>query len=568
MSDPFSVDNVEGDESSDAGISPEYGNPGTGQDENGLPPDVISFDSHSRIGEREADKTSILRFHPLSLPQSELLVDSVGDPLSSSIQIQAHLRGRFSHSEDSPSGTVGINNKDHVAEGSKDAIGLIFYRRNKFKVFGTVSIPVTLNGIKRRDSHISRITSLHAELDAIESLEGTPVRVIHSNPKDKGINTSSRLDTTSSRSNLKTTLMAEALPRVDLRFDGNGHSEEPPRHDHAMSVPVCWEKLQFRHATAKKRGTWQYFYLRLTVTATLEDGKSHILSRTQSSAITVRGRSPQSFPSHTSKVNKTRPNNGRGQGMSNFAKTDPILPNMQDHGKETTWRNSPLDFASIDCQTTLDVAPENLLFYDFSDLGVWNNNNLRWRDSEAQNTEVHEYLDGVDAPISPVNASANSNHPTGSHDLGYSNSLFVPSLDTHLLPSIPNLDSIFNLPHSLSSLSADYSNIPDMPSAHSTSFTSFPPKTGLENNGTISTATCFAIKDSSGQNMPKSENPESETDETDDERRTYSYEYIPLSINDWTVPVEAVYRPHGVHARKVQNVEKSITKKRYFLSVK
>ena len=30
-------------------------------------------------------------------------------------------------------------------------------------------------------------------------------------------------------------------------------------------------------------------------------------------------------------------------------------------------------------------------------------------------------------------------------------------------------------------------------------------------------------------------------DDEAEERSTYSYEYIPLSINDWTVPVDAVY---------------------------
>jgi NDT80 / PhoG like DNA-binding family len=569
MSDSNFVDNVEeGDESSDVGVSPEYGNPGTIQDENGQPPDVISFDAHDQTGEREADKTSILRFFPLSLPQSPFLVDSTGNPLPAGIQTQAHLRGRFSHSEDSPSlsnaGIAGTNNKEHGTDNvngtnSKDAIGLIFYRRNKFKVFGTVSIPVTLSGIKRRDSHISRITSLHAELDAIESLEGTPVRVIHSNPKEKGVIASSRLDTASSRSSFRTTLTAEALPRVDLRFDRNNRNDESSleslQQDPAISVPVCWEKLQFRHATAKKRGTWQYFYLRLTVTATLEDGKSHILSRTQSSAITVRGRSPQSFPSHTNKLNRSGPINARGQPANNFSMTDPTLANMQDQGlpKETTWRNNPMDFASIDCQAILDVDPENLLFYDFSDAGIWNNSNLRWQDSDVKNTEVQEYLGAVDAPMSPVDASINNNHTNNNHDLGYNNNLFIPSLETHLLPSIPNLGSIFNLPHSLSSLSADYSNLPDM---SSTPFTSFPLKAGLENNGNISDAIPGFLGDINAENK-QSKDLESETDETDDERRTYSYEYIPLSINDWTVPVEAVYVSFTFYSRVPSQVHYS-----------
>jgi hypothetical protein len=34
---------------------------------------------------------------------------------------------------------------------------------------------------------------------------------------------------------------------------------------------------------------------------------------------------------------------------------------------------------------------------------------------------------------------------------------------------------------------------------------------------------------------------EEEEEDQEEERNTYSYEYIPLSINDWTVPVGAVY---------------------------
>lgn len=139
-----------------------------------------------------------------------------------------------------------------------------------------------------------------------------------------------------------------------------------------------------------------------------------------------------------------------------------------------------------DLEFPMDCAVNNsndLLFYNFSDLGAWNEG-LQWPNDS----------NGTDNGVALENE--------------ISNNLFVPSMETSLLPSMPDLDSIFNLSNPLS-------------------------MTPMDNMQTVQSA---------GPSDPVSEstdaNPEEESDE---ERSTFSYEYIPLSINDWTVPVDAVY---------------------------
>lgn len=395
---------------------------------------------------RDAESLTALQ----NLPQSNeyQLVDASRNLVSSNIQINAQLRGRFSQSEN-----------------SADALELIFYRRNKFKVLGTVSIPGGIEAVQVSEiGQLLRITGLHAELDAIESLEGAAVRVLQSPPKDKEL--------TSSRPRGKKT--NEGLCKHGLAY--NGLSEE-------NSVPVAWEKLQFRYATAKKRGTWQCFYLRVTVRATLEDGSSPVLCRAQSAAITVRGRSPQSFPDTNKKTAKP--------AKHRVAETQNSMGN---HGRETNELSFPMD-------CTVNTS-DNLLFYNFSDLGTWNEG-MQWQD-DSNGTDSQEYSVALPGEGNENDRSSNNNSNDSSH------SLFIPSMETSLLPSIPDLDSIFNLPNPLSTIPmGNMQMLQNMPTSNSVS-----------------------------------ESPDGDHDEeqdSDEERSTFSYEYIPLSINDWTVPVDAVY---------------------------
>lgn len=532
MSDLDFVDNVEEDESLENGIVSDLGVVGTVQDGNGHTPDLLSFDAHDQLQSKTASNENYLTFQPIPLSQNQSFKDLVDVSLSSNIKIQAYLRGRFTHNEEACLPGTHHENAVDIANGTddKDTIGLIFYRRNKFKVVGTISIPTAITSIRRGSSRTSRMTGLYAELDAIESLEGASVRLIHTDPKSKLISTPSQLESSTDQSDpsrILTPRAAQGLPRVCLwqKTDQDGEpSPNSTEGNSGLSIPIFWDKLQFRHATAKKRGTWQYFYLRVTVIAILKDGTSHAISRSQSSAITVRGRSPQSFPAHVRKTMKTNSTMGQGQQAATG-------------NQETEWGNGSVNFHSTDYNSTFDSIPNNLLFYDFSDLGIWNND-LQWQDGDEQAGELST-LNGYLDRERVVNTSTKD-----THNINHSNSLLIPSSETHLLPSVPNLGSIFNLPDSLSSLSANYSNPQDAHGAPLSSFASFPLNDGIAEAGPSSLISPGSLENS-GREITSSDKPntmvEDESDFTNDERRTYSYEYIPLSINDWTVPVDAVY---------------------------
>ncbi|KAI7969386.1 hypothetical protein EIK77_005016 [Talaromyces pinophilus] len=533
MSELDFVENVEDDESSANGIVSDLGVVGTVQDGNGHTPDLLSFDAHDRFQSRTTSNESYLTFQPIPLSQSQSLKDLVDVSLSSNIKIQAYLRGRFTHNEEASLPSSHHESAVDIGNGTddKDTIGLIFYRRNKFKVVGTISIPTAITSVRHGSSRSSGLTGLYAELDAIESLEGASVRLIHTSPKAKMTSTPSQLESSidqSDSSRISTPRTAQVLPRVYLwqdKTDQDGKPSSNSTEDNSgLSIPIFWDKLQFRHATAKKRGTWQYFYLRVTVIAMLKDGTNHAISRSQSSAITVRGRSPQSFPAHVSKTMKTSSTTGRGQQT--------VTGNQ-----ETEWSNGSVNFQSTDYNSTFDSIPNNLLFYDFSDLGIWNND-LQWQDGDEEAAELstlNGYLDRENV----VNTSTKD-----THNINHSNSLLIPSSETHLLPSVPNLGSIFNLPDSLSSLSANYSNPQNARDTPSSLFASFPLNDGIDEAGPSSLISPGS-PENIGREITSSDKPntivEDESDFTDDERRTYSYEYIPLSINDWTVPVDAVY---------------------------
>lgn len=537
MSDLDLVDNLEEDELSENGMVSDLGIVGSVQDRNEHTPELLSFEAHQQFQARTASNETYLTFQPLSFSQSQAFKDLVDVALVSNIKIQAYLRGRFTHNDEASLPSTYRENAVDIANGTddKDKIGLIFYRRNKFKVVGTISVPTTVTSVKHGMFRDSRITGLYAELDAIESLEGVPVRLIHTNPKPKMISKSSQLESSidqNGSSRILTPRTAQGLPRVCLWQDESDQDGEPSvntaEDNSELPIPIFWDKLQFRHATAKKRGTWQYFYLRVTVIAILKDGTSHAICRSQSSAITVRGRSPQSFPTPVSKSMKTSSTTGRGPQAAT---------RIQDSHKATEWSDDSVNFHPTDYSSTFDSVPNNLLFYDFSDLGI-GYNDLQWQDGDENAGELstlNGYLDSENL----INTSTSN-----TQNMDPSNNLLITSSETHLLPSVPNLGSIFNLPDSLSSLSTNYSSSQDAHGATLSSFASMPLNSGICEAGPSSHISPRSLENL-GRKLTSSEKPntmvEDESDFTDDERKTYSYEYIPLSINDWTVPVDAVY---------------------------
>ncbi|KAF5018017.1 hypothetical protein F66182_10022, partial [Fusarium sp. NRRL 66182] len=224
-------------------------------------------------------------------------------------------------------------------------------------------------------------------------------------------------------SRILTPRTAQGLPRVCLWQDKRDQDGEPSPNstedNSGLSIPIFWDKLQFRHATAKKR----------------------------------------------------------------------------------------------DYSSTFDSVPNNLLFYDFSDLGI-EYNDLQWQDGDENAGELST-LNGYLESENIVNTSTRN-----TQTMDHSNSLLIPSLETHLLPSVPNLGSIFNLPDSLSSLSANYSSPQDAHGASLSSFPSMPVNDGIDEAGSSFLISPRSLENL-GRKLTSSEKPntmvEDESDFSNDE---------------------------------------------------
>lgn len=160
---------------------------------------------------------------------------------------------------------------------------LTCYRRNLFKITGTVFVPRGIKTVVTDDGERRAIVSLMAELTASESLEGKPAKVV-SMPTKTAVTAAPT-----------TATGYEPIP-LDLDIDRNFN-----RHSDPCPFPISWERLQFRTATAKnnrRASAQQHYKLTLNVVAALNDGSKASLCQSSSVSIIVRGRSPRSFLPH------------------------------------------------------------------------------------------------------------------------------------------------------------------------------------------------------------------------------------------------------------------------------
>lgn len=496
-----------------------------------------SFSAHDAIEATSSMSIDdLLAFRSLMV-EASLPKDPNCQLLSSSIDVQAFLRGRFTRSDEATKLNISHKYTTENINGTveKDTIGIIFYRRNKFKVHGNVVIPTAVADYKLEKSNKPRINTLYAKLSAIESIEGHSVRILQTGSKTRLFTTATKTNSSNDqRQNIQNTLPEsnQELPHICLWQDQREPKDESSTNStpsrSLISKPIFWDKLQFRHATTKKRGTWQYFYLQVTVMAVLEDGTSHVLNLCQSSAVTVRGRSPQSFPTHAKKTLKA-------SSRSSGKKSHSTRYNSNIHKND--WNEGSINMQTTDYRSAFSSLPSNLLLYDFSDLGIWN--------PELDGPNVEKNSEGINTLDNFLENESLLDTSTNNLDAVNSEAGFLIPSETNLLPNVPNLESIFNLPKSMSSFNANC--YPHPHAQHQL----LPGVTAPEFNNSLAEPRHFmgvplVSQPGSGQENIMSVNPENvaleeQILESDDERKTYSYEYIPLSINDWTVPVDTVY---------------------------
>ena len=362
---------------------------------------------------------------------------------------------------------------------------LTCYRRNLFQVTGTITLPRSLRYIMMHDGNRIPIIAHELCVSATESVEGHPVKLISVPWKTPANNPPPVPEDKSEKE--PTTIPLDIMSNQDMDSE-------------YATFPIAWKRLQFRIATAnngRRKELQQHFVARLKLVATLSSGNKVSIAEAKSAAIVVRGRSPRNFQQ----------------------KKDLAVG-----GDKTSMRKGPNSPAAPTRRATTDANPaRSPLKRDRSGENPFASFSFNVSQPHAQ---------GSNAFSSGWNRHGSSSAPA----------LPTPTFKTPTLPSSKSTSSASPPSSSQPPSLMDDSNT-DSPSnqrptkqlrkdsssnrPHPYKYPSLPsPRTLL--SGT--------------QPQPHQKHKPEGTDAAD----SY-YEYIPLAIDDWQPPVDAVYRPHVVH---------------------
>ena len=369
---------------------------------------------------------------------------------------------------------------------------LTCYRRNLFQITGEINLPRTLRYIMTEQGEQIPIIGQELVVSATESSEGNTVKII-SVPWKTPVNANAPpADDKAEREPPSISLDLMNVQDLDSDF---------------ARVPFQWKRLQFRIATAnngRRKELQQHFVVRLKVIATLATGGKIPICEVQSGPIIVRGRSPRNFQSR-----KDQPLNGAGHARKpshNVAQMSRASTNesvKQGGGNGPAPTSAPV---KTEAPQMSNLPPT--FFEDGND--QLDSNFFDWKGTgHAQ--------PGAMTAIPPPS----DHHQGGGRSVIYANS--SPDLTRHPKPSAPP-----SAPINLSLVEDDSppkrpSETPpdEQPSAKRVAMPARPPSFSLN---TI--------------NSP-------------DESADLLYEYFPLGLDDWSPPVDAVYRPHVVHHTKL-----------------
>lgn len=392
---------------------------------------------------------------------------------------------------------------------------LTFYRRNLFKVSGRVCLPQEGAATLLQQG----VVRLVAILDAIESIEGETVKLIRIPIKN---------DVPGDDSAVKGELVQPVL--LDHHaVDVSGQA----------TLDMCWDRLQFRRATTKTRGSVaQRYQLRITIIATASDQSEKVLAQVASELIVVRGRSPKNYPDQA-----------KGQYFSVKTTKNILSPSTR---RESIPRTAASQFdESVIVPRAISTAnrpPET----QFSSRKP---TDQRTFNPPKPNTAGTLEITDLDLYSDGSEGSSSTEVPTG--NLGLNS--FMPPMDADgTVPSSgPKLSSTQNW--------SELRKVEQPP------------------GGLLLPSLRRQMSKTATQDSVPTASGEEDLD---------SYEYIPLSINDWSAPVDPVYvsitknfslfptkiaranhpisqRPHGVHHKAVKDqYGRSAAKKRYFIDVK
>ena len=395
----------------------------------------------------------ILAFHSCLKSDGDRAKVGLDDKL---LRIEAQIGGRIKIPEQTPG-----SNFPEVGE-------LTFYRRNLFKV--SVRVYLLQEGATKLLQ--LGVVRLVARLDAIESIEGETVKLIRLPIKNDGLEDSAS---------------AKGEPVQSVLLDHRAADASGQ-----ATLDMCWDRLQFRRATTKTRGSVaQRYRLRVTVVATTtKDASEKILGQVASEPIVVRGRSPKNYPDQAKgqyfsvKTAKT----GRSASIRGESIPQTVSPSLQEGSTEPgtvlTTTNSRTDAEFLSKKLTTALPPKPM---DQGQIKTTGN---------IDTTDLDLYSDASEGSSPPEMPSATlTRHNT--------------------------------LPLNV--------NIPIQPVGHQPA-SAYP---WLERRKTEPSPGGILLPSLRRQSIKVAALDSAPTASADAEGD--SYEYIPLSINDWSAPVDPVY---------------------------
>lgn len=360
---------------------------------------------------------------------------------------------------------------------------LTCYRRNLFQITGSITLPRMLRYIMTDQGDRIPIHGQELSISATESVEGHPVKLISVPWKTPATNTVISPEDKAEKE--PSSIPLDILSNQDMDTD-------------YATFPIAWKRLQFRIATAnngRRKELQQHFVVRLRVMATLATGAKVSICEAKSGAIIVRGRSPRNFQQKTTYPVGVAANKDR-KGMH-----PPAVSRKPT--AETGAQPSP---------TKMETSPGQAFpSFDFD------------RNENTSRGNVGDWHHTSSQGARPVPASAASNFtisasPTGARTYSRSGS------HSKSPPSAPEVLSLMD----------------DIESNRQRSRTH---KAARKSSSTTVTGP-FPYKHPTVAFL----NTQSHSGLADGlDSADLLYEYIPLGLDDWLPPVDAVYRPHVVH---------------------
>ncbi|KAJ9149105.1 hypothetical protein NKR23_g4722 [Pleurostoma richardsiae] len=392
-------------------------------------------------------------------------------------------------------------------DSSRSENVLTCYRRNRFQVVGDVSLSAWPKSVSSTAEDKSfPIEKLSARLTAVESRDWTHVAILAAPSRDPA-----------------ESVIPGGPAEIELAA---ANSRTPTNAGLQLSIPISWERLQFRSATAnngrKRRELRQRFRVETSIIATKGDGSEVCIATASSSLLTVRGRSPKNFESRndyplyfTSPITRTP---GQDEAMA-------IESHHQDPFESVFLSQPPaVSFFQAEAQGSLSNGQ---VVYSPT---MWD-----WIDLSAATGETfgHHVSDlGGEESSPPLNVEARGDQRPRPAAIGVESeyntgiSEWSPT-NAPLLTANQNKDFTYEagstiLPTETSSLVTEQPIISSQPRSLDTRVAGT--QRDAPDDGTTTEA-----DDISGQSPL-------------DGRKRYTY--IPVGVDGWQPPVEPVYWPH------------------------